>query len=390
MMVTNEVIHDSRVLREAEALSRLGFQVSILGMIGEGAPPSEERSGATILLCRKWKATSWVERKEGRAWEIPHKLLEAFQYLIFSRRGEGEIIHAHDLDTLPFAFLAARRCRAKLIYDSHELYLEQWPESSSLPFSSLLLPLLRSLEGFLIRRADATMTVNESIARELSRRYSIPPPLILRNCAAAALEETDAVSLRHRLGLSQEDRIVLHTGALNARGRALKELVLAFRNLKPEIHLVFLGRGRMEKALKDLAQAEALEGRVHFLPPLLPEELTGAMKEADLASVMMKVEGSLNNLYSLPNKLFEAIAAGIPVVASDLPEIAKVVRSYEIGLLCNAEDPEEIARAIEEALSPDRYASFKGNLKRAQQELNWGRESQKLVNLYQGLMKGRG
>jgi glycosyltransferase involved in cell wall biosynthesis len=75
------------------------------------------------------------------------------------------------------------------------------------------------------------------------------------------------------------------------------------------------------------------------------------------------------------------------VVASDLPEIASIVRSYEIGVLCNPEDPQDIARAIKEALTPYRYATFKANLKRAQEELNWERESQKLKDLYLGLIR---
>jgi len=391
MTVTNGVTHDSRVLREAGALSRLGFQVSILGMAREiGVAPSEGRSGFRILLCRKWRATRWLEEKEGKAWQIPHKILEGLQYLIFSRRAEGDIIHAHDLDALPSAFLAARRCRAKLIYDSHELYLEQWPRNSLPAFSSFFLPLLRSVEGFLIRRADATIAVSESIAGQLAERYGIPPPLVLRSCAPLPSGEGNAPSLRRLLSLPQGNLMVLHTGSLNPRGRALKELALAFRRLQSSIHLVFLGEGQMERDLRNLALEEGLSGRVHFLRPVPPEQLIATMKEADLSAVMMKVEGSLNNFYSLPNKLFEAIAAGLPVVASDLPEIANIVRTYEIGILCNPEDPEDVARAIKEALSPPRYATFKANLKRAQQELNWEKESQKLADLYRRLLRDRG
>ena len=391
MMVANEVTHDSRVLREAETLQHLGFQVCILGMMRKGnAPAREERFGIEIFRCRKWKVSSWLGGKDGGIWEISDKILEAFQYLIFSRRAEADIMHAHDLDTLPFAFLAARRCRAKLVYDSHELYTEQWPEDSLPPFSAFFLPILKSLEAFLIRRADAAITVNESIAQELASRYSIPPPLVLRNCAPMCSRDSSAFSLRGLLSLPQRDRIVLHTGSFSFLGRALKELVLAFGKLRGGIHLVFLGEGPMEKVLKDLVRGQGLEGVVHFLRPVAPHHLIATMREADLAAIMMKAEGSLNNLYSLPNKLFEAIAAGLPVIASDLPEISQIVRTYEIGVLCQAEDPQDIARAIEEALAPDRYATFKANLKRAQEELNWEKESQKLKDLYLGLMRTGG
>ena len=88
----------------------------------------------------------------------------------------------------------------------------------------------------------------------------------------------------------------------------------------------------------------------------------------------------------LPNKLLESIAAGLPVVASDLPEIASLVGTYGIGVLCQPQDPQDVARAINEALVPERYGAFKANLKQAQEELNWEKESQKLTHLYLSLI----
>jgi glycosyltransferase involved in cell wall biosynthesis len=385
MLVTNEVTHDSRVRKEAEALHGQGFRVIVLGLDRGGrAPAIEETPSFTAFHCQEWRLGRWLRNRPEKVLNFWGKGLKAFKYLLFSRGARAEIVHAHDLDALPFGYLAARRCRAKLVYDSHELSTEQWVQGARPGSFTIPVSWLKSLEAFLVRRADAVITVSPSISEELARRYPIQPPLVLRNCALSNPEGEKAFSLRESLNLSQQERIVLHTGDLNPRGRALKELALAFGNLKPDVHLVFLGEGPLEKDLKDLARGQALEARVRFLRPVLPQQLIGTMKGADLAAVLMKVDGSLNNLYSLPNKLFEAIAAGLPVVASDLPEIASIVRSYEIGVLCNPEDPQDIARAIKEALTPYRYATFKANLKRAQEELNWERESQKLKDLYLG------
>ena len=392
MLVTNEVTHDSRVLREAGTLSRLGLDVSILGLDRRGCLPLiEERDGFRILRCREWRMGRWLRQRGNGFIAFWGKTLRGLRYLLFSLQARGNILHAHDLDTLPFALLTARRNRAKVVYDSHEIYTEQWPPETLSTSFRLLLRLLKGLESLLIRRVNATITVSESIAKELAARYVIPRPLVLRNCVSLPPEGEEGFSLRGSLDLGCSARVVVHTGSLVSFGRALRELILAFRHLGEEDHLVFLGEGPMAKELGDLARTEGLEGRVHFQRPVLPHQLIPTMREADLGAVMIRGKDSASYFLSLPNKLFETIAAGLPVVASDLPEIRRIVSGYEIGILCQPEDPRDIARAIEEALSPNRYAAFKANLKRAQEELNWERESQKLVDLYQRLIRdGRG
>lgn len=391
MLVTNEVTYDHRVLKEAGLLSRSGFGVRILALDRNGRSSSfEEREGFQILRCREWRWGRWLRHRRVLFVQILGKVLKVLRFFVFSLKARASIIHAHDLDTLPFGFLAARRCRAKLVYDSHEIYTEQWPPDGSLGPPIFLLSLLRHLESFLIRRVDAAITVGSLIAQKLASQYRIPTPLVLRNCAPLVRASDPSFSLRKVLPIASQERIVLHTGALVGLGRALRELVLAFQGLRPGIHLVFLGEGPLEAELREMVRREGLDGSVHFLKPVPPEALVGTMQGADLSAVVMKGDGSLNNLYSLPNKLFEAIAAGLPVVTSDLPEIANIVQSYEIGLLCQPEDPKDITRAIEEALSPDRYATFKANLKRAQEELNWEKESQKLAGLYRRLLGDRG
>jgi glycosyltransferase involved in cell wall biosynthesis len=236
---------------------------------------------------------------------------------------------------------------------------------------------------------DATITVSELIAQELAVRYAIPPPLVLRNCVPLLPEGEKGFPLRGALGLGRRARIVLHTGSLVSFGRALRELILAFRYLAEGFHLVFLGEGPLETELRELARSHDLEGRVHFQRPVLPHQLIPTMRGADLGAVMIRGEDAASYHFSLPNKLFEAIAAGLPVVASGLPEISRVVLGYEIGIICQPDDPVDIARAIRESLSPERYGTFKANLKRAQQELNWERESQKLSDLYRRLVGNR-
>jgi glycogen(starch) synthase len=389
MLVTNEAKYDSRVLREAKSLSQCGFQVLILALDRKGDNPLwEENNGFRIMRCREWRVGSWLRSRRLVTIRGCGKALMALRFLLFVLKVQAEIFHAHDLSTLPFAYLSARRKGAKIVYDSHEIFTEQWPSSRITSLFRILLLLLRPLEFLLIRRVDATITVGPLIARELASRYSIPPPLVIRNCATLAPRAAAQFSIRDSLAIPSSDRILLHIGALVPIGRALSELVLALKLASSSLHLVFLGEGPMEDELKGLIEAQGLGDRVHFHRPIPPQHLIPAMKEAELAAILMKEDGCLNNRYSLPNKLFEAIAAGLPVVASDLPEMAHLVRSYDIGVLCRPEDPADIARAIEEALEPSRYALFKANLRRAQEDLNWEKESQKLIELYRNLLPG--
>jgi glycosyltransferase involved in cell wall biosynthesis len=345
----------------------------------------EPREGFVAYHCREWRFGRWLREQHHILLNFLGKTLKALRFLFFSLRARGDVIHAHDLDALPFGFLAARRCKARLVYDSHEFCIEQWVQGARPGSFTVPLPLLARLERFLIRRADAVIAANASYARELSSLYAIPTPMVLRNCGALAPEGQAAFSLRSHLGLGPEDRIVLHTGDLNPKGRALREVVLAFRDLDPKIHLVFLGEGSMEPQLRELARREELERTVHFLKPVPVANLIPTMREADLGAVLMVADCKSHYLV-LPNKLLESIAAGLPVVASDLPEIREIVRGYRIGVLCQPQDPEDIARAIQEALAPDGYETFKANLKRAQQDLHWEKESQKLTDLYRGLL----
>lgn len=387
MLVTNEVTHDSRVLKEAAVIAHLGFQVAILGLDRKGTSPlAEERDGFVAYHCREWRFGRWLRNRPHFLLNFLGKMLTALRFLLFSFTAKGEIIHAHDLDALPFGFLAARRCKAKLVYDSHELCIEQGTQAARPGSFTVPIPILSRLEGFLIRRADAVIAANESYATELSSLYSIPTPMVLRNCGSLASEGGKALSLKDRLGLAPDDRIVLHTGELNPKGRALRELVLAFRELGSGIHLVFLGEGPMEAELKDLVRSQGLEGVVHFLKPVTVANLIPTMQGANLGAVLAVADCKSHYLV-LPNKLLESIAAGLPVVASDLPEIASLVGTYGIGVLCQPEDPLDVARAIREALVPERYGAFKANLKRAQEELNWERESQKLTRLYLSLIR---
>jgi glycosyltransferase involved in cell wall biosynthesis len=146
--------------------------------------------------------------------------------------------------------------------------------------------------------------------------------------------------------------------------------------------LVLMGWGRLEAELRAIVAAEGLEGRVIITEAVAPEELAAYTAGADVGVIPYEPVG-LNNTYTTPNKLFEYMAAGVPIVASHLPEIVRFVRGLDIGTTFPVAEPRAIARAIDEVLGdPERAATMRANALHAAEELCWEVESRKLLGLY--------
>ena len=325
---------------------------------------------------------SFLYRKLRNFLLIFHKPLTYLDYykrsLAVIKEEPADIYHAHDLNTLPVAYWATRRYGGKLVYDSHELYTE----TSNLSHTERMV--FRFLEGFLIRRCQAVITVNHSIARELADRYRIELPIVIMNCPMLLNSTRSTDFLRAKLGIRKEDALVLYQGGFSPH-RGLENLIAAIAML-PAVKLVMMGWGRLEEDLRALADAMGLIGkRVFFLPPVPQNELLLWTSSADVGVIPYRNVG-LNNYYSLPNKLFEYIAAGIPVVASDLPELRLVIEEFQVGCTFNPDDPKDIARAITWVLEDEqRLAKLKENARKAAAVLNWENEEKKLLELYRKL-----
>ncbi len=288
------------------------------------------------------------------------------------------IYHAHDLDTLPAAAAAAFVNRAKLIYDAHEL----WPEMSPNRSRRLMWTVL---EKYLIRRADSVVTINRSIATELTRRYGVPCSVLYNYPTFHPVLESDpARAWRQELGLPG-DAVVVRYHGLYLPERGLEELVRAVPLLDERVVVTFQGYGPIGADLKRLAQQLHVESRVFFLDPLPSTALVAAASAADIGIAPLQNANGNLRLCS-PNKVYEYLHAGLALVVSDLPELRAIVDDTGAGTVCDPRDLASVADALNRLVScPAELARAREAARRAAPRYSWEHVGESLTRLYAGL-----
>lgn len=296
-------------------------------------------------------------------------------------RTAADAYHAHDLDTLLPASIASRLRRRPLVYDSHELFTE----THFLIGREKERKIWSRLEKGLIGGTRRTIAVSDPTADELARRYGIERPLVLRNCPGYhPLPLRTGPSRRGRSGRAPPPL----PGDMQ-EGRGLEALVGAMKDV-PRGRLLLLGDGEMREELSDLVGLLGLESRVSLLPAVPIEELPPRTAAATLGFILYSA-ASLNFLFALPNKFFEYLMAGVPVIASPLPEIVKLVRKHDVGRIVDPVTPENVAKVVRDLLErPEEIARLRKNCLEAAKNLHWGIEERKLLDLYESLPSSAG
>lgn len=417
MFVYNRCTTDARVLKEAKTLAEGGHEVRIVAVLDRTTEPEEERDGFRIVridrdpihyrVLRAGRAAGRLGRRpeaavtERRAstgrrtrdvalipayllWRalrrallVPHKPLTFFDYYRRAYRlvlaDPPDALHAHDLNTLPVAAALARRLGVTLTYDAHELY----PEISTL--SRREARAWRLIERRLAPRADNVLTVCDSIADEMARRYPIARPSVLLNCPVAA---TDGGTVADRGGaaVDLDDPLILYQGGF-APNRGLETLVRSAALLSRG-RVVLMGWGSLEDELRELIAAEGVAERVAIAPPVPREEVIPRAAEAVVGVIPYEPVG-LNNTFTTPNKLFDYMAAGLPIAASRLPELVRFVEGEGIGLTFTPGDPAALAACVDRLLAePERQVEMRRRGHEAAQRYTWERQSTALENIY--------
>ena len=181
--------------------------------------------------------------------------------------------------------------------------------------------------------------------------------------------------------------LALYLGYLQPH-RGLEQVISALVSC-PEVTLAVMGEGevRYVRSLRERADKAGVSERVHFLPLVPPDQVVMNARSADLGLVMSQ-PASFTHFNSLPNKLFQYLAAGLPVIASEFPELARIVVGHDVGVVCDPRDPRAIADAIREVtVDPVRHAELSANARATAESFNWVRESSKLLKIVEGLTR---
>lgn len=390
MLVPDDRI-DRRVLLEARSLIRNGWSVTVIAAFPpyEGYREDEDCFPEVKIVRIDGNKACNISVNLKNKYDILNKDWKSFywysnHFYEEAMKHPASIYVAHDLPVLPAAIMAAVQNNAYIVYDSHELYPEQKH------FGEERTKLYTDIESSLITLVDKTITVNKSIADELSNRYSIEIPEIILNCPDINKEESPSNNsdiLRKKLNIPKEKRILLFQGSLSLN-RNLENLVEAMSLVKnKDVVLVVLGPGdeKREELMAIAKEKNILNSKVFFHKSVPQSELINYTASADVG-IIPYPHIDLNSYYCTPNKLFEFIVSGIPIVANYSPELIRFVGNQSIGFNSYMRNCKEIADAIDNIFQLN-LDEFKRNVVNLRKNFTWEVEGEKVVKIYNSLIE---
>lgn len=300
----------------------------------------------------------------------------------------ADLIHGMAYMGIPVAHAIAdhQSGHPRVIYDARDIYMDA---ANLARMRGPVRWVIGQAEKRWARRADRVVTVNEPYAEVMASRFGVPKPLIVMNCSYRFTPPEPLERRFHEhLGLPASTRVVLYQGGFS-HDRGIEQLFEAIQSIE-EASLVLMGYGLQEAAFREQAASLELRDRVRIMSAVPPAELLSWVASADVVAMPIQPT-TLNHRLTTPNKLFEAMAAGVPVVASDLPGMAPIVRETGAGLVVDPTDPDAIAAACREILdaSPDERAAWRQRaLDAAHGTYNWERQVDVLFGEY-GRLTGR-
>lgn len=443
LLVYNDAHADSRVIKTAESLRVAGAVVRIFAVararagypegpdtVGEGvpvwrAPEFELRRYAPWLLelgrrvvprrskepsavapgvarpsdltaarlpaapVRRGRATTIVLVTGTDLWLRTYRVVSLGLYWVLGARAvvawRPDVVHANDGNTLAPAWWISRRTGARIVYDAHELWRHRNVRADR-PVAPVVEALIESL---VIRRAEGVITVSPSIAAWLQDAYALRArPSLVRNIPRGQIEALNPAvgRLRKLASLGPDTQVIAYGGRLTT-SRGIEETLEALALLPDRVHFVLLGYG--EPGYLALLHARigrlGVADRVHLVGKVAPDLVSTALADADLSVVYVRPI-CLSYRFSLPNKLFESIHAGLPVAAADLPDTAAIVRERGVGEIFDVDSPVDMAAIIARLLAdPQRYRDAAAA---AARELTWQHEERELIGLYTRVLQG--
>ena len=365
--VINDLFSDQRVHRTALTLKQSGYDVLLVGRKRRKSPamfPREYETHRMVLLFEK-----------GPLFYAEFNL----RLFFFLLTHKASLLISNDLDTLLPNFLIQKLRKTELVYDAHE-YFTGVPELARRPFVQRI---WKRIELQLLPSIKYMVTVNDSIAALYHKEYNIVP-LVIRNIPLTKKIESGYIPVRFDLELPDDKKIILLQGAGININRGAEEAVSAMQFTEGAI-LLIIGDGDVIPTLKSMVLDLNLLDKVRFLPRQPLERLAAYTAMADIGITFDK-DTNINYRNSLPNKLFDYIQAGLPVLASPLPEVKKIIEEYGCGTFIENHNPQHIAACFTQFMNDDQFLSdCRTNALKASKILNGETEQKPLLSLFMQL-----
>ncbi len=367
--------NDTRVIKECQSLiNKLGMEIHVMALHKEGLLQEEIMTGINV---RRFKFKSLIRT-------LPLKFLDCYMQMVaYGKKVSPDIVHAHDVEALPIAIAVAKHANIPLVYDAHEYETER----TGLRKGSLKHRVYSFIEKRYIYRANAVITVSNSIAEEYVKLYGIAKPTLLFNCPAKlGTINNKSSQYRQLFDIPEDHMIFVYEGSFGP-GRGIRLLLEAFARINnPKVDLIIMGLGLLEEEIVKYANAHA---NIHFKSLVPQDETIAWISGADIGlSIIEPV--SLSYEMSLPNKFFEYCFAGLPVLASNGIEMGPVIDEYLIGWKIDEITVDGIIKAIEKCvIEKERINDFRNNLPRFIDDFNWEKQEEKLILMYDRLLNNR-
>jgi glycosyltransferase involved in cell wall biosynthesis len=355
--VINDVVTDQRVLKECNTLRKMGYEVLLIGRRSKSFFGLDQLNYKIVRLRNPFK--------KGPLMYLFFNV-QLFFYLIFKK---PNLLWANDLDTLLPNFIISRLKNIKLVYDSHEYFtLSVYKKTSR--------RIWERLENLLFPKLKNVITVSDSIKNMYEKKYKVPITVI-RNVPDR--DHFNATGDKRFLPAGKKILIMQGIGLNENRG--CEEAVQAMRFLPADFNLYFIGKGTILAKLKQMVRDLNLSDKVTFIDVLPYSEMMEYTRQCFLGLIFEKIDVTDHHRFALPNKFFDYVAAGIPILSSKATELKLLIEKYQVGDFIDNFEPAGMASkilAIEK--NNELYNFWKGNTARASNELNWENEEKILVN----------
>jgi glycosyltransferase involved in cell wall biosynthesis len=352
--------YDTRCKNLYDTLSANNYDVEFLGFdwLTEGF--TETRGNISIIKLKK------------EFFSIPFYLKFIWHIKVKLITSKASIILAEDIYTLPFAVIFGKLKRAKIYYDSRELF----GYLAGLKDKKIKQSFWKWTEKLFIKQADFVMVTGPMDGEFLKNEYGIKNLILLRNLPRYYKPELK-LDLHSHLQIDKSKKIILYQGVL-LKGRGIEKIFSVLNEL-PDCVFVIAGGGEFEQHYRKLSEEMKVSDKVFFLGKLTQEDLPKITASVDIGVSLIE-NLSISYYHALPNKLFEYIMADVPVIVSNLPQMKKIVDKYDVGYAVDFDSNDELISAIKKLTEDENlFDSKKQNCRIASQKLNWEKEVTNLL-----------